>query len=90
MHSHSSIYCRTNQSKKIGVVAADIDRLFELFSGALISSSVCYLSGDLTTKSFQAFTLLYIFCVGSYRGLYIVNWIYRYFTEPNYWQVSTL
>jgi hypothetical protein len=34
----------------------------------------------------EAFTLLYIFCVGAYRGLYLVNWIYRYFTEPHYWQ----
>lgn len=26
-------------------------------------------------------------CVGrTYRGLYILNWIYRYFTEPNYRQ----
>jgi len=26
----------------------------------------------------------YIFLLGSYRGLYILNWIYRYFTEPRY------
>lgn len=26
----------------------------------------------------------YIFLLGSYRGLYILNWIYRYFTEPHY------
>ena len=24
--------------------------------------------------------------MGAYRGLYLVNWIYRYFTEPHYWQ----
>ena len=39
------------------------------------------------TKEGEAFTLLYIFCVGAYRGLYIINWIYRYITEPHYWQV---
>ncbi len=39
------------------------------------------------TKEGEAFTLLYIFCVGSYRGLYLINWIYRYLTEPHYWQV---
>mmetsp|Transcript_38313 Transcript_38313/g.90621 ORF Transcript_38313/g.90621 Transcript_38313/m.90621 type:complete len:228 (-) Transcript_38313:81-764(-) len=38
------------------------------------------------TKEGEAFTLLYIFCVGAYRGLYLINWIYRYFTEPHYWQ----
>ena len=26
----------------------------------------------------------YIFLMGSYRALYILNWIYRSFTEPNY------
>lgn len=26
----------------------------------------------------------YIFLLGAYRALYIMNWIYRYFTEPNY------
>jgi ER lumen protein retaining receptor len=41
------------------------------------------------TKEGEAFTLLYIFCVGSYRGLYIINWIYRYLTERHYWQVKT-
>ncbi|ETO11196.1 hypothetical protein RFI_26182 [Reticulomyxa filosa] len=27
----------------------------------------------------------YVFCLGSYRALYLLNWIYRYATEPNYW-----
>jgi len=31
-------------------------------------------------------TSFYIFCLGLYRGLYIFNWIYRYFTEPGYSQ----
>ena len=26
----------------------------------------------------------YIFCMGAYRALYILNWIYRANTEPNY------
>mmetsp|Transcript_26143 Transcript_26143/g.38409 ORF Transcript_26143/g.38409 Transcript_26143/m.38409 type:complete len:228 (-) Transcript_26143:91-774(-) len=38
------------------------------------------------TKEGEAFTLLWIFCVGSYRGLYILNWVYRFATEPHYWQ----
>jgi len=32
------------------------------------------------TKEGEAFTLLWIFCVGSYRGLYILNWVYRFAT----------
>lgn len=28
----------------------------------------------------------YVFLLGSYRGLYLLNWIYRYFTEPMYHQ----
>ena len=27
----------------------------------------------------------YIFCLGLYRGLYVLNWIYRYITETHYW-----
>ncbi|XP_030972072.1 ER lumen protein-retaining receptor A [Quercus robur] len=26
----------------------------------------------------------YVFFLGAYRGLYILNWIYRYFTEPHF------
>mmetsp|Transcript_12810 Transcript_12810/g.40899 ORF Transcript_12810/g.40899 Transcript_12810/m.40899 type:complete len:220 (-) Transcript_12810:11-670(-) len=26
----------------------------------------------------------YVFFLGAYRGLYIINWIYRYTTEPHY------
>ena len=26
----------------------------------------------------------YVFLLGSYRALYLLNWIYRYFTEPGY------
>ena len=26
----------------------------------------------------------YIFCLGLYRALYILNWVYRYMTEPHY------
>ena len=32
------------------------------------------------TKEGEAFTLLWIFCVGAYRGLYLLNWVYRYAT----------
>jgi len=27
----------------------------------------------------------YVFCLGTYRALYLLNWVYRYFTEPKYW-----
>ncbi|KAM1959282.1 hypothetical protein ACFX15_004573 [Malus domestica] len=26
----------------------------------------------------------YVFLLGAYRALYILNWIYRYFTEPHF------
>lgn len=26
----------------------------------------------------------YVFFLGAYRGFYILNWIYRYFTEPRF------
>ncbi|XP_038996101.1 ER lumen protein-retaining receptor B-like [Hibiscus syriacus] len=29
-------------------------------------------------------TQKYVFLLGAYQGLYILNWIYRYFTEPHY------
>ena len=39
------------------------------------------------TQNIDNLTGNYIFCLGLYRGLYILNWIYRYFTEPHYKQV---
>jgi len=38
------------------------------------------------TKSVESMTSHYIFCLGAYRALYLVNWIYRAFTEPEYEQ----
>jgi hypothetical protein len=28
----------------------------------------------------------YVFLLGAYRGLYLLNWVYRYLTEPRYRQ----
>ena len=28
----------------------------------------------------------YVFALGAYRGLYLLNWIFRYFTEDDYVQ----
>ena len=39
------------------------------------------------TQNIDNLTGNYIFLLGLYRGLYILNWIYRYFTEPRYKQV---
>ncbi|CAI5445529.1 unnamed protein product [Caenorhabditis angaria] len=33
------------------------------------------------TGSAEVITAHYLFALGSYRGLYILNWIYRYYTE---------
>ncbi|KAL9253926.1 ER lumen protein-retaining receptor B-like protein [Drosera capensis] len=36
------------------------------------------------TRNIDNLTGQYVFLLGAYRGLYIFNWIYRYFTEPHY------
>lgn len=36
------------------------------------------------TKNIDNLTGQYVFLLGAYRSLYILNWIYRYFTEPHY------
>mmetsp|Transcript_14751 Transcript_14751/g.16372 ORF Transcript_14751/g.16372 Transcript_14751/m.16372 type:complete len:248 (+) Transcript_14751:40-783(+) len=38
------------------------------------------------TGSVDTITSHYVFCLGGYRALYILNWIWRFFTEPNYSQ----
>ena len=32
----------------------------------------------------ETITAHYLFFLGSYRGLYIINWVYRYYTESFY------
>eukprot|EP00475_Leptophrys_vorax_P019724 TRINITY_DN27030_c0_g1_i1.p1 TRINITY_DN27030_c0_g1~~TRINITY_DN27030_c0_g1_i1.p1 ORF type:complete len:217 (+),score=15.54 TRINITY_DN27030_c0_g1_i1:64-714(+) len=38
------------------------------------------------TKNIDNLTGNYVFFLGAYRGLYILNWIYRYMTEKHYRQ----
>jgi len=38
------------------------------------------------TQNIDNLTGHYVFLLGSYRGLYILNWIYRYMTESHYRQ----
>jgi len=38
------------------------------------------------TGEIENLTSDYIFALGAYRALYLLNWIFRYFTEPNYTQ----
>merc|ERR1711920_65076 len=38
------------------------------------------------TKNVDNLTGNYVFLLGAYRGLYLLNWIYRYFTEIGYRQ----
>mmetsp|Transcript_37514 Transcript_37514/g.60061 ORF Transcript_37514/g.60061 Transcript_37514/m.60061 type:complete len:221 (+) Transcript_37514:41-703(+) len=33
----------------------------------------------------QNITSHYVFCLGAYRALYLINWIYRYLSEPSYY-----
>ncbi len=32
----------------------------------------------------ETLTSHYVFALGGYRALYVVNWVYRFFTEPGY------
>lgn len=36
------------------------------------------------TGAVENITADYIVCLGTYRALYIMNWVYRYITEPGY------
>lgn len=36
------------------------------------------------TGEAESITSHYLFALGSYRGLYILNWVYRYITEEHY------
>ncbi|KAK2076446.1 ER lumen protein-retaining receptor B [Prototheca wickerhamii] len=38
------------------------------------------------TQNIDNLTGNYVFLLGTYRGLYILNWIYRFFAEPHYRQ----
>jgi len=38
------------------------------------------------TKNVDTLTGNYVFLLGAYRGLYLLNWVYRYFTEIGYRQ----
>lgn len=38
------------------------------------------------TQNIDNLTGNYVFLLGLYRGLYILNWVYRYFSEPHYYQ----
>ncbi|KAK9811912.1 hypothetical protein WJX72_012306 [[Myrmecia] bisecta] len=38
------------------------------------------------TQNIDNLTGNYVFLLGGYRALYLLNWIYRFFTEPNYRQ----
>mmetsp|Transcript_256 Transcript_256/g.822 ORF Transcript_256/g.822 Transcript_256/m.822 type:complete len:216 (+) Transcript_256:216-863(+) len=40
----------------------------------------------MRTKNVDTLTGNYVFLLGGYRALYLVNWVYRYMTEPGYRQ----
>ncbi|KAG6593777.1 ER lumen protein-retaining receptor, partial [Cucurbita argyrosperma subsp. sororia] len=41
------------------------------------------------TRNIDNLTGQYVFLLGSYRALYILNWVYRYFTEPRFIRWTT-
>ncbi|MQM18681.1 hypothetical protein Taro_051677 [Colocasia esculenta] len=54
-------------------------RMINRFPGLSHSAGGCSISPILPPPEREG-----LFCCSAYRGLYIVNWIYRYFTEPHY------
>ena len=42
------------------------------------------------TGEAESITSHYLFALGSYRALYIVNWVYRYYAESKYIYCSIL
>ena len=43
-----------------------------------------------TTGEAETITSHYLFALGAYRGLYILNWIYRYFYEDYFDQIAII
>ncbi|QKX53532.1 uncharacterized protein TRUGW13939_00611 [Talaromyces rugulosus] len=59
-----------------------------LWAFSIILESVCVLPQLLLLRQTTVPTVIdsyYLITLGSYRALYILNWIVRYFTENHYW-----
>jgi hypothetical protein len=64
------------------VVVAQVAWAFSIFLEAVaIIPQLIVLHAD---KLVENVTSHYVACLGAYRALYIVNWIYKYMTVPNY------
>ena len=46
----------------------------------------CSVRNRALAAQVENLTSHYVFALGAYRGLYLLNWIYRYFTEDDYVQ----
>lgn len=69
------------------VVNHDFSPLEVLWTFSIYLESVAILPQlFLVSKTGEAETITshYLFCLGSYRGLYILNWLYRYYLEGFY------
>ncbi|KAJ3020921.1 endoplasmic reticulum retention protein [Thoreauomyces humboldtii] len=63
----------------------DIIEIFWSFSIFLEAVAILPQLFQLTrTGEAETITTHYLFALGAYRGLYIINWIYRYFTEKGH------
>lgn len=51
-----------------------------------------FLVSNLVSKKGEAenFILHYLFTMGCYRALYLLNWIYRYYAEDHYDTIATV
>ncbi|RSL64283.1 hypothetical protein CEP54_004785 [Fusarium duplospermum] len=91
------IYLMTNAYKPTNDPNVDTFRVQYLLAGAAVlaiafpyyytfSEILWAFSIWLEARTGEAETITthYLFALGSYRALYIPNWIYRYFSEPNH------
>ncbi|KAJ1920646.1 endoplasmic reticulum retention protein [Mycoemilia scoparia] len=66
----------------------NIDEILWTFSIFLESVAILPQLFQMTrTGEAETITAHYVFALGAYRALYLFNWVYRYYTEPKYYDV---
>merc|ERR1719301_40802 len=83
----TSFYSLYNSVMKLVFILSSVGVVELMWTFSIYLESVAILPQLVLLQRVQNVDNLsgnYIFLLGSYRGLYILNWIYRYFTEPRY------
>jgi len=93
VHDNFIIWYLVAPAFVIGLICAFISGTYNvmdiLWSFSIVLESVAIIPQIYLlqqSSEVENLTADYIFCLGLYRALYICNWIYRYFTEPEYSQ----